>query len=202
MLTLYQQHDSGNCYKVRLLLSHLHQPYRTVAVSSLDGSTRRPEFLAKNPIGKVPTIELDDGRYLAESNAILLYFAEGRPLLPTDAYDRGKAYQWLFFEQYSHEPAIAVRRALSVYPERRADATEPRMAQLLEARNRALAVMESQLASADWLAGEAFSVADISLYAYTHMAGQGGYDLAAFPGIGRWLERVASLPGHLAIDAV
>lgn len=202
MLTLYQQQDSGNCYKVRLLLSHLRQPYRTVAVSSLDGSTRRPDFLARNPIGKVPTIELDDGRFLAESNAILLYFAEGTALLPADAYDRAQTYQWLFFEQYSHEPAIAVRRALSVYPERRADATEARMAQLLEAGNRALSVLEQRLAAADWLAGGAFSVADISLYAYTHMAGQGGYDLDAFPGIGRWLRRVASLPRHVPIEAV
>src|SRR5437660_10233138 len=98
MLTLYEQHDSGNCYKVRLILSHLGRAFRTVAVSSFDGSTRRPEFLARNPIGKVPTIELDDGRFLAESNAILLYFAERTPLLPTDPYDRAKAYEWLFFE--------------------------------------------------------------------------------------------------------
>jgi glutathione S-transferase len=202
MLTLYQQGDSGNCYKVRLLLHHLGRPFSTVAVSSSDGSTRRPEFLAKNPIGKVPTIELEDGRFLAESNAILLHFAEGTPLLPADSYDRAKAYEWLFFEQYVHEPAIAVRRALSVYPERRADATPDRMAALLDAGNRALAVMERRLKSADWLAGDAFSVADISLYAYTHMAGDGGYDLAAFPAIGHWLERVSALPGHISITTV
>ena len=122
--------------------------------------------------------------------------------MPADAYDRAKAYEWLFFEQYVHEPAIAVRRALSVYPERRAEAAPKRMAQLLEAGNRALAVMERRLESADWLAGNAFSVADISLYAYTHMAEDGGYDLAGFPGIGRWLARVAALPGHIPIDAV
>ena len=121
--------------------------------------------------------------------------------MPADAYDRAKAYEWLFFEQYVHEPAIAVRRALSVYPERRAEATPARMAQLLEAGNRALAVLERRLEGADWLAGGAFSVADISLYAYTHMAGDGGYDLAAFPGIGRWLARVSALPGHIPIDA-
>jgi glutathione S-transferase len=199
MLTLYQQQDSGNCYKVRLALSHLGIAFRTVAVSSFDGSTRRPEFLARNPIGKVPTIELEDGRFLAESNAILLHFAEGTRLLPADSYDRAKAYEWLFFEQYVHEPAIAVRRALSVYPERRAEATPERMAALLEAGNRALAVLERRLESAGWLAGNAFSVADISLYAYTHMAGDGGYDLAAFPGIGRWLQRVSALPGHIPI---
>jgi glutathione S-transferase len=201
MITLYQQHDSGNCYKVRLVLSHLGRPFRTVAVSSMDGSTRQPEFLAKNPIGKIPTVELDDGRFLAESNAILLHFAEGTLLLPDDAYERAKAYEWLFFEQYVHEPAIAVRRALSVYPERRADATPARMAQLLEAGNRALAVLEQRLGVSDWLAGGGFSVADISLYAYTHMAGEGGYDLAAFPGIGRWLARVAAQPEHVPIDA-
>jgi glutathione S-transferase len=201
MLTLYQQHDSGNCYKVRLLLSHLGRPFRTVAVSSMDGSTRRPEFLAKNPIGKLPTIELEDGRFLAESNAILLYFADGTPLLPADAYDRAKAYEWLFFEQYVHEPAIAVRRALTVYPERRGAASPERMAELLDAGNRALAVLERRLERADWLAGVAFSVADISLYAYTHMAGDGGYELGGFPAIGRWLERVAGVPGHISIIA-
>ena len=98
MITLYQQHDSGNCYKVRLALAHLARPYRTVAVSSLDGSTRRPEFLAKNPIGRVPTVELDDGRFLAESNAILLHFGENSALVPADPYDRAKMYEWLFFE--------------------------------------------------------------------------------------------------------
>jgi len=201
MLTLYQQQDSGNCYKVRLLLSHLGRPFRTVAVSSLDGSTRRPEFLAKNPIGKVPTIELEDGRFLAESNAILLHFAEGTQFLAADAYDRAKAYEWLFFEQYVHEPAIAVRRALSVYPERRATASPERMAQLLDAGNRALAVLEGRLADGDWLAGDTFSVADISLYAYSHMAGEGGYDLGGFPAVGRWLQRVAALPRHIPIMA-
>lgn len=201
MITLYQQWDSGNCYKVRLLLRHLGVPFRTVAVSSLDGSTRRAEFLAINPIGKVPTIEFEDGRRLAESNAILLHFAEGTRFLPADSFNRAKTYEWLFFEQYSHEPALAVRRALSVYPERWAEATPARLAQLLEAGNRALAVMEQRLAEADWLAGDAFSIADIALYAYTHMAKTGGYDLAVFPGIGRWLERVAAQPEHIAIDA-
>lgn len=201
MITLYQQHDSGNCYKVRLVFGHLGVAYRKVAVSSFDGSTRRPEFLAKNPIGKVPTIAFEDGRHLAESNAILLHFAEGTRLLPADPYDRAKAYEWLFFEQYVHEPAIAVRRALSVYPERRVEASAARMAQLLEAGNRALAVLEHRLSGADWLAGESFTAADISLYAYTHTAGEGGYDLSAVPGVGRWLARVAGLPGHLPIEA-
>jgi glutathione S-transferase len=199
MITLYQQQDSGNCYKVRLVLAHLDRPFQTVAVSALDGSTRRPEFLARNPIGKVPTVRLDDGRYLAESNAILLHLAEGTALLPSDAYARAKVYEWLFFEQYSHEPAIAVRRALTVYAARRAEATPERMAQLLEAGNRALAVIERRLAAADWLAGDAFSIADIALYAYTHTAADGGYDLHPYPGIGQWLARVAGSPRHRTI---
>ena len=199
MLTLYQQHDSGNCYKVRLLLAHLKSPFRVVEVNSLDGSTRSRDFLARNPAGQVPIVELDDGRYLAQSNAILLHFAEGTPFVPPDAYDRAKAYEWLFFEQYSHEPTIAVRRAVMVYPERRGSATPERMAQLLEAGGRALAVMEARLAAAAWLAGDAFSIADISLYAYTHMAHLGGYDLP--PAVRRWVDRVAGLPGHVAIEA-
>jgi len=197
MITLYEQHDSGNCYKVRLVLSHLGRAFRTVAVSSLDGSTRKPEFLAKNPIGKIPTVELDDGRFLAESNAILLHFAEGTELLPPDRYDRAKAFEWLFFEQYSHEPVIAVRRALMVYPERRAAATPERMAELLAAGHRALAVMEQRLLTAQWLAGGRFSVADMALYAYTHMAHEGGFDLAPFPAIRVWLDRVRAQPGFV-----
>jgi glutathione S-transferase len=201
MITLFEQHDSGNCYKVRLVLSHLRRAYRTVAVSSLDGSTRSDDFLAKNPIGKVPTVQLEDGRFLAESNAILLHFAEQTPLLPADPYARAKAYEWLFFEQYSHEPALAVRRALSLYPERRHQATAQRMEELLTAGHRALGVMELRLRGADWLAGTAFSIADIALYAYTHCAAEGGYDLSPYPGIATWLVRVARLPGHIAREA-
>lgn len=201
MLTLYEQHTSGNCYKVRLLLAHLGRPFRTVEVSARDGTTRKPEFLAMNPIGRVPMIVLEDGRFLAESNAILLHFAEGTRFLPADAYDRAKAYEWLFFEQYSHEPAIAVRRALLTYEERRARATTERLAQLLASGNQALGVMERRLAEAEWLAGTSFSVADISLYAYTHTAEEGGFSLAPYPGVRRWLARVAAQPGHVPLDA-
>jgi glutathione S-transferase len=200
MITLYQQHDSGNCYKVRLLLSHLGRAFRTIAVSSLDGSTRKPEFLAMNPIGKVPTVQLEGGRFLAESNAILLHFAEGTEFLSRNRYDRAKTYEWLFFEQYSHEPAIAVRRALTVYPEHRATARPERMAELLAAGNRALAVMEQRLRAAQWLAGKSFSVADIALFAYTHIAHEGGFDLALYPGIESWLARVREMPNHVSID--
>lgn len=200
MLTLYSYQDSGNSYKPRLLLAHLGLAFHLVDTSSRDGSTRTADFLARNANGKVPLLELEDGRHLAESNAILLYLAEGTRFLPADAYDRAKLYEWLFFEQYDHEPTIAVRRALSTYPERAAKATPERMPELLERGNRALGVMEARLAENDWLAGEQFSVADISLYGYTHDAHVGGFDLSRFPGVTAWVERVASQPGHVGLD--
>jgi glutathione S-transferase len=200
MLTLYSQQVSGNAYKPRLLMALLGIPFRLVEINTYDGSTRKPEFLAKNPIGKVPLLEFDDGRRLAESNAILLHLAEGTPYLPDDAFDRAKAYEWLFFEQYVHEPAIAVRRSILTAPERAHQRTPERLAQLLDAGNKALGVIEQRLAQADWLADGGYSVADIALYAYTHVAEEGGYDLAAYPGIRAWVARVASRPGHVPID--
>jgi glutathione S-transferase len=202
MLTLYSQQLSGNAYKPRLLMALLGIPFRPVEVNTYDGSTRRPEFLAKNPIGKVPLLEFEDGRHLAESNAILLYLAEGTPYLPAEKFDRGKAYEWLFFEQYVHEPAIAVRRSILTAPSRAHLRTPERLADLLEKGNAALAIREKRLSDADWLAGDGYSVADIALYAYTHVAGEGGYDLAAYPGITAWLARVAAEPGHVPIDWV
>lgn len=200
MKTIYGMVESGNCYKPRLLMAKLRQPFRHVAVSSRDGSTRTADYLAKNPNGMVPLLELEDGRLLAESNAILLYLAEGSRLLPQDAYQRGLAYQWLFFEQYSHEPYIAVRKALITFPERARDATPERLALTLERGNRALGVMERHLAQNSFFAGDAMSVADIALYAYTHEADKGGFDLAAYPAIGAWLDRVRADPGHVPID--
>ena len=200
MLILYQQQDSGNCYKPRLLLAHLQLPFAVVDIDANDGSTRTPDHLARNPNGKVPLVEFADGRRLAESNAILLHLAEGTAFLPKDAFDRAKVYEWLFFEQYSHEPTIAVRRSLTIYPARRDQATPDLMAKLHRDGNHALGVMEARLASVDWLAGEDFSVADMALYAYTHMASEGGFDLAAFPGITAWLARISALPGHVTID--
>jgi glutathione S-transferase len=201
MITLYEQHSSGNCYKVRLLLTHLKRPFRVIEVSARDGTTRKPDYLAKNPMGQVPAVELDDGRFLAQSNAMLLHFAEGTKFLPADAYDRAKVYEWLFFEQYDHEPTIAVRRALIIYPERHVLATPERMAQLLERGHRALAVMERRLASHDWLAGNAYSIADIAYYGYTHTAEEAGYVLKDYPGLTRWLARVAAVPGHITMEA-
>lgn len=200
MLALYQQQDSGNCYKARLILAHMDVQFRIVDINSLDGSTRRPEFRALNPAGKVPLAVFDDGRRLAESNALLLYFARGGKFLPADAWAQAQIHSWLFFEQYSHEPAVAVRRSLLVYPERRGLASERRMQQLLGDGNAALTVMESRLESADWLVDNAPTVADLSLYAYTHLAPDGGFDLSRFPAIAAWLTRVAALPGHVDID--
>ncbi|MGU3398286.1 glutathione S-transferase family protein [Brucellaceae bacterium D45D] len=200
MLTLYSQPDSGNCYKPRLLLAKLERPFCHVSVSALDGSTRTPEYLGKNPNGKVPLLELEDGRFLAESNAILLYLAEGTRFLPQDAYERALVYQWLFFEQYSHEPHIAVRRALMIYPERARDATPERLASTLLGGEKALHVMEKQLEKTPFLAGQIYSVADIALYAYTHEAHRGGFDMDRYPSVQLWLARVATDEGHVAMD--
>ncbi|TAM99146.1 MAG: glutathione S-transferase family protein [Rhizobiaceae bacterium] len=199
MLTLYGMADSGNCYKPRLLLARLNRPFRHVEVNALDGSTRRPDFLARNPNGQVPLLELDDGRTLRESNAILLYLAEGTPFLPADAFQRALVCQWLFFEQYSHEPYIAVRRALIRYPERAAEATPERLSSTLDRGHRALAVMESQLTTTRFIAGEDYTIADIALYPYTCDARSAGFEMERFPAIAAWLDRIASTPGHVAI---
>jgi glutathione S-transferase len=199
MLTLYGMTDSGNCYKPRLLLAKLRVPFRHVGVSTVDGGTRTAEYLARNPNGKVPLLEFEDGRVLAESNAILLHLAEGTRFLPTDPYERALAYQWLFFEQYSHEPQIAVRRSLVKYPHLAAAASEKRMAALLDGGNKALAVMEQRLARAPFFAGEGLCVADIALYAYTHDAEAAGFELARFPFVSAWLARVAADEGHVEI---
>jgi glutathione S-transferase len=199
VITIHGMTDSGNCYKPRLLLAKLGIPFRHAEVSSLDGSTRRPDFLKKNPNGKVPLLELEDGRLLAESNAILLYLAEGTRFLPGERYERALVCQWLFFEQYSHEPYIAVRRALLKYPERTAEATPERLAATLAGGNRALQVMQTQLEQTPFIAGDTLSIADIALYAYTQDAAFAGYDLAAFPAVAAWLDRVAADPGHVPL---
>ena len=175
-------------------------PFRIVDMNTYDGSTRKSDYLAKNPIGRVPLITFEDGRFLAESNAMLLYFGEGTKYIPADKFERGKVYEWLFFEQYTHEPAVAVRISYSTAPERAHLRTPERMAQLLDAGNFALGVMEKRLAKSDWLAGESYSIADMALYAYTHRAALGGYDLVSYPGITAWLTRVASQPGHVPIE--
>jgi glutathione S-transferase len=202
MLTLYSMIDSGNCYKVRLMLAKLGTAFRHLETQAFDGSTRRPDFLLKNPNGKVPLLELEDGRTLAESNAILLYLAEGTRFVPDDRYERALVHQWMFFEQYSHEPFIAVRRSLMKHAQRAEHATPDKMARLLEGGNRALKVMETVLGERAFVAGNTISAADIALYAYTHDAAAGGFDLTGFPNVSRWLGRVAADAGHVPLQWV
>jgi glutathione S-transferase len=196
MLTVYGMKASGNCYKVQLLLELLGHPYRWVEVNSAAGETRTPEFLAKNPNGRVPLLELEDGRRLPESNAILCFLAEASPFLPDDRFARAQALQWLFFEQYSHEPYIAVARFICGWlPD-----DHPRRAELPRLRERghqALAVMEQHLAGQHYFVGERCTVADLALYAYTHKAADGGFDLASYPALRAWLARVESTPGFV-----
>jgi glutathione S-transferase len=199
--TLYSMQTSGNCYKPRLLMHQLGLPFRLVDIDPGKSQTRTPEFLALNPNGRVPLLVLPDGRKLSESNAMLLYLAEGTPYLPADRYQRALAYQWLFFEQYEHEPVIAVARSwMKIYPDRIGKATAEQIADWQRRGNRVLSVMEKALAKSDWFAGGAYSVADIALYAYTHVAEDGGFDLSAFPAIGAWLARVAAEPRHVTLD--
>ena len=201
MFTVYGMADSGNCYKVKLALEILKQPYRWVEVDSTKGGTRTREFLARNPNGKVPTLQLEDGSHLPESNAILYYLAEGTPLLPADKLGRARALQWMFFEQYSHEPYIAVARFILRYlpPDSARRAELPR---LVERGRHALAVMEQHLARQPYFAGSHFSVADIALYAYTHCARDGGFDLQPFAQVRAWLERVRAQPGHVPLGSL
>jgi glutathione S-transferase len=197
---LYDSPVSGNCYKVRLLFAHLDVPYERRSVDVVDRSNRLELLGGLNPALRVPTLVLDDGRSLAESNAILWFFGDGTRFVPEDRYQRAQVLQWLFFEQYDHEPALAVLRfwlAYSGTPEAYADRVEERRA----AGYRALDAMERRLGGADYLVGDAFTIADIALYAYTHVAHEGGFDLGGYDGIGRWLERVAAEPGHIAIGA-
>ena len=196
MLRLYDNHLSGNGYKPRLLLAHLGRAYERIEVDTLKGETRTPEFLARNPNGRIPVLELEDGACLAESNAILFYLAEGSRFLPSDRLARALTLQWMFFEQYSHEPCIAVARHWI----RHLEMTEAQRAELparQEGGRAALAVMERRLGRADWFGGDSFGIADVALYAYTHVADEGGFDLAGFPGIRAWLDRVAGQPGHV-----
>ncbi|UCI09426.1 glutathione S-transferase family protein [Mesorhizobium sp. B1-1-8] len=201
-MILYDMIDSGNCYKPRLLMAKLGTPFTRVEVNSHTGETRKADYVAKNPNAMVPLLELDDGRRIAESNAILLYLAEGTRFLPADRYERALAYQWLFFEQYSHEPYIAVRKALLTFPERAKDATPERLALTLERGNKALGVMNRHLETDAFFTGGAFSVADIALYAYTHTAEMGGFQLDAYPAVVAWLKRVEADKGHVPIEWV
>ncbi len=199
MLTLYDMMDSGNAYKVRLLLHQLGIPVRRIEHDIDKGETRTPAFLAKNPNGRVPLLELEDGTFLAESNAILCYLADGTPFLPNERLAKAQVLQWLFFEQYSHEPYVATPRYIIKHLGRQ-HARAAELPARLEKGHQALAVMETHLAKRPFFVGERYTVADIALYAYTHVAHEADIDLKGYPAVRAWLARVAGQPGHIRID--
>ncbi len=200
MYRLFEMGDSGNCYKVRLLLNQLDIAYERIPTNILVGESRTDEFLELNPNGRVPLLILPDGRPLAESNAILLMLAEGSGFIQTDAYERAVMTQWLFFEQYSHEPFIATNR-FWIHIAGEAEEYADRIA-LNEPRGyQALSVMETHLSEVDFFAGATYSLADIALYAYTHVADEGGFSLDGFPSVRAWLERVRAQPRHIPMTA-
>lgn len=194
MYKVYGIRTSGNCYKVKLLLEQLGEPYDWEDIPSTRVRPRTKEFFAINPNGKVPVLRLLDGRHLPESNAILHYLAEGTPYLPEDRFDRAQVLQWLFFEQNSHEPNVAVARSIKRnYPE--TDSRWQELPALHEHGYRALGVMEQALAGQDYLVGDRYTIADISLFAYTHVADEGGFDLGRLEAVSAWLDRVKGQPG-------
>ena len=192
---------SGNCYKVRLLLAHLRIPYETREVSVVDRSNRRELLGRLNPALRVPTVVLDDGRALAESNAILWYFGEGTRFVPGDNYERAQVLQWMFFEQYEIEPALAVVRFWLTYSGTPEKLAPERRDELVKSGNRALAALERHLDGREWVVGGGMTIADISLYAYTHVAHEGGFDLEPYPSVRAWQQRLAAEPGHVPLDA-
>ena len=200
MITIHGYSPSGNCHKLRMLLAHLGRrlghDFRWIETDSAHGATRTPEYLAKNPNGKVPLLELDDGRILTESNAMLCWLAEGTRYFGGDAWQRAQTLSWMFFEQYSHEPYIAVARFICGWT----PLDSPRRGDLPNLRTRgyqALAVMEKHLAANAWFSGSDYGIADIALFAYTHCAGDGGFDLSAYSQVQGWLDRVRAVPGFV-----
>ncbi|WP_108501784.1 glutathione S-transferase family protein [Paracoccus indicus] len=197
-MQLYSMPSSGNSLKVRILLALTGAKAQIIDCDYGSNALAQAKADGVLPYGKVPALALDDGQVLAESNAILWYLGEGSAFVPADAVTRAQMLGWMFWEQYSHEPVIAVRQALVSYPHRAADATPERLAELLDSGHALLQVMEDRLAHHDWLAGQMVSLADICLYGYTCTAGsRGGFDMERFPGVGRWLDRIAALPGVL-----
>jgi glutathione S-transferase len=199
-LKVYGDSRSGNCYKVKLVAAELGIIYEWQEVDTVGGETRTPEFLRMNPNGKIPLLALPNGRYLPESNAIIAYLADGTRLVGTDAFERAQVLQWMFFEQYSHEPHIATARFVMKYlgnPPERAEWLEERRA----AGYKALAVMEGVLSKVPFMVGEHFTLADVSLFAYTHVAHEGGFDLGGYPAIRGWIERIRERPRFVPMDA-
>ena len=199
MLTLHDDPISGNSYKIRLLLAFFGTAYEYKAYDIIQGETRTSEFLnAVNPAGRIPVLELDDGRKLPESNAVLTYLGEGTPWVPVDPFTKAQMMSWLFWEQYSHEPNIATLRFWNHLPE----LTDEQKAQIDGKRSNgedALTLMNMQLSYTDWLVGDGPTLADIALYAYTHVAEEGDYKLSAYPAVQDWIKRFAALPGYVSI---
>ncbi|GAA5525015.1 hypothetical protein Maes01_01575 [Microbulbifer aestuariivivens] len=197
-MLVYGDIQSGNCFKVKLLLSLLGIEHEWRHINVVEKESQTEAFLALNPNGKIPTVVFEDKRVLCESNAILGYLAEGSQYLPADRFERAKVYEWLFFEQYSHEPYIAVARFIQKYlgmPEDRKD----EYVALQAGGNKALSIMEKQLAKSTYLVGEQFTIADIALYAYTHVAHEGGFELDGCPNIQRWIAAIEGLQGYVAM---
>ena len=200
MYTLYSDQRSGNSYKVRLALARLGVPYKLVTVDILQGESRTPEFLAKNPNGRIPLLEVAPNRYLAESNAILWYVASSSTLVPEDRIERAEALQWMFFEQHSLEPNIGAAYFWLCLIKGGRDLQSHALEDWLENGERALGVMEMHLAKHPFFVADRFTIADIALYGFTHLAGQCDFDLTRYPAIRAWLERVAAEPGYVAMD--
>ncbi|MBO3463633.1 glutathione S-transferase family protein [Aetokthonos hydrillicola Thurmond2011] len=197
-LQLYDFLPSGNGYKVRLLLTQIGVPFERIEVNIIKGETQRPDFLSKNPNGKIPVLQIETGKYLTESNAIMVYLSEGTEFLPYDRFLRAQVLQWLFFEQNSHEPFIATSRFwISILG--KADEYKEAIAQKREPGYAALRVMENHLKTRDFLVGGRYSIADISLFAYTHVADEGGFEMTQFPAIQAWIERVKAQPRYISI---
>ena len=200
MFTLYSMQRSGNSYKARLALAQLRVPYRLIEVDILKGESHTPEFLTKNPNGQVPLLEVAPGRYLAESNAILWYIAGGTPLAPDDRIDRADALQWMFFEQHSLEPNLGQARFWLTLVKGGRELQRHSLEDWMEKGYQALSVMEKHLARHRFFAANRYTIADIALYAYTHVAQESDFDLATFPAVRTWLKRVAAVPGHVTMD--
>lgn len=201
MPILHQMQMSGNCYKARLAARQVGMALTLKDYGLHDGTTRQPDYLEKNPNGRVPMLEFEDGRTLAESGAILWYLGEGTPLVSADRWGRAQLLQWMFFEQYSHEPYIAVARFwLGYAPKEELEKRRHLVPEWHAKGNAALGVMQSHLAKHDWFAAGQYSIADIALYGYTHCAAEGGFDLSAYPAVRTWLARVAAQPGYIPLS--
>ena len=198
-MIIYADIKSGNCYKIALLCSLLKIKHQWVSMDIIAGDTKTAEYLQKNPNGKIPLLETSDGQFLAESNAILNFLAHDSSLIPIDPMQQAQTLQWQFFEQYSHEPFIAVARYINLYlgmPEER----ETEFQNLQAGGHKALSVMENQLEETDFLVSDSFTIADISLYAYTHVAHEGGFDLSTYPAILSWMKRIEAQPNFVSMD--